>query len=198
MKSVRFIGSFPSLSQVPDLAQPQYAFIGRSNVGKSSLINMLTGRKSIAKVSKQPGKTQLINLFMVDDSWLLVDLPGYGYAKESKRKRARWEKMVRNYLIGSDHLVNTFVLLDSNIPGQQIDLDFINWMGENRLPFSIVYTKIDRVKKSKIPAHIKAIRSTLLEYWESLPPEFLASSVSGEGQETILTYIEELNAEQEQ
>ncbi len=190
---VKFLGSFPSVSKIPGSKLPQYAFVGRSNVGKSSLINMLTGRKSLAKVSKQPGKTQMINLFSVDDQWMLVDLPGYGYAKQSIKKRKSWDIMVKTYLRESTQLQLVFSLIDSNIPLQNNDLDFVNWMGTNQIPFAIVYTKTDREKKHRLKKNIKRIREGLLEYWEFLPQQFQVSSVTREGREPLLQYIAELN-----
>ncbi|MCL4109166.1 UNVERIFIED_CONTAM: hypothetical protein GTU68_028347 [Idotea baltica] len=179
---------------MPDDNLPQFAFIGRSNVGKSSLINMLTDRKKLAKVSKQPGKTQLINLFEVDEKWVLVDLPGYGYAKESKKKRKSWEVMVNTYLKDAPMLQLAFVLIDSNIPPQQIDLDFINWLGEHGIPFSLVFTKTDRLVARKTAKNVEAFCQVLLENWETLPPQFLASSVSRVGREEILSYIDSIGS----
>ena len=193
IKAVHYQGSYPSLGKMPSHTTPQYAFIGRSNVGKSSLINMLTGRKALARVSKQPGKTQMINLFLVDGEWLLVDLPGYGYAKRSKKMRQQWRTMVTSYLRESPGLITAFLLLDASISPQRIDLDFMNWMGEERIPFAIVYTKVDRIRKSHRSKHMRKFREALLESWEMLPPQFMASSVTGEGQEALLSYIEELN-----
>ena len=146
IKYADFVGSYPSLNQCPQSRQPEYAFIGRSNVGKSSLINMITGRKGLAKVSNTPGKTQFINYFQINGNWHLVDLPGYGYARISKSKRAAWEKMIANYLQNRANLVCTFVLLDAYIPPQPIDMEFINWLGEIQIPFVIVYTKTDRIR----------------------------------------------------
>jgi GTP-binding protein len=193
IKEVNFIGSFAAEPQCPVSILPEYAFIGRSNVGKSSLINMLTGRKEIARVSKQPGKTQLINMFLVNDSWHLVDLPGYGYAKISKKERARWEKMIERYLVTRLNLRCAFVLLDSRIPLQKIDLEFINWLGERHIPFVIVYTKVDKVPKTKVHKHIDRIKNELLKYWNFLPHQFLTSSEKGTGREEVLNYIEEIN-----
>ena len=190
---VIFSGSYPTYKLCPKDGMPQYAFIGRSNVGKSSLINFLTGRKSLARVSKQPGKTQLLNFFKVDESWYLVDLPGYGYAKESKKKRKQWEMMIRNYLKFVSDLQCTFVLLDSSIPPQKLDIEFINWLGENRLPFVIVFTKIDKVKRQNLEKNLQTIRKALYEFWESLPVQFLVSSVKKTGHEELIGYIEGLN-----
>lgn len=192
-----FIGSYPSINQCPKSNQPEYAFIGRSNVGKSSLINMLTGRKGLAKVSNTPGKTQTINYFQIDESWHLVDLPGYGYAKISKTKRAAWEKMIANYLQNRKTLVCTFVLLDAYIPPQSIDVEFINWLGEIHIPFVIVYTKTDRIRGGEEGRNknIKAIQDELLKYWNELPQQFISSSNKKTGQEAILSFIENLNQE---
>ena len=177
---IEFLGSFPSVNKVPKDTRPHFAFVGRSNVGKSSLINMLTGRKQLARVSKQPGKTQMINLFAVDASWILVDLPGYGYARESKKKRKSWDIMVKKYLQDYAHLKVVFLLLDSNISLQQNDREFLQWIGTNQIPFALIYTKIDRLKSSKRMASIKKIRSALLEDWEFLPAEFAVSSITNE------------------
>ncbi len=193
IRQVTYVGSYPSYLKLPAYGQPQYAFIGRSNVGKSSLINMLMDRKALARVSKQPGKTQMINLFHVDEQWTLVDLPGYGYAKQSKKKRRSWQTMVRNYLREAPELYCAFILLDGSIGPQAIDVEFANWMGENQVPFAIVYTKMDKVKSSKRAQNLNAIRQVFLNHWEFLPPEFLVSSFSKEGQDTLLDYIEQLN-----
>ncbi|MBX2816204.1 MAG: ribosome biogenesis GTP-binding protein YihA/YsxC [Saprospiraceae bacterium] len=191
---VVFKGSFPRYTALPEGDLPAYAFVGRSNVGKSSLINALTGRKKLARVSKTPGKTQLINLFEVEKEWHLVDLPGYGYAKESKKMRKKWDQMVRNYLQHAPNLVLAFVLVDSNIPLQARDLEFINWLGEKQLPFALVFTKVDRHRKRKDrEAKINAIKSGLLEYWTDLPACFEVSAIRGDGKEEILLYIDTLN-----
>lgn len=189
---VSFKGSFPSVGKMPDAPYPQFAFIGRSNVGKSSLINLLTERKSIAKVSKQPGKTQLINLFLVNSKWMLVDLPGYGYAKESKKKRSAWKIMVNNYLLQASQLQVAFILIDVNVPPQAIDIEFINWMGEKGIPFNLVFTKIDRQNSLKNEQQIKIFSDTLLEYWEEIPRYFQVSSVTRAGQEELQQYIDGL------
>ncbi|NND35079.1 MAG: YihA family ribosome biogenesis GTP-binding protein [Saprospiraceae bacterium] len=189
---VEYKGSYPSLSKMPATKLGQFAFIGRSNVGKSSMINMLTNRKSLAKVSKQPGKTQMINLFEVDQHWTLVDLPGYGYAKQSKKKRNSWMIMVNNYLLSAPELKVAFVLIDSNIPPQTIDLEFINWMGEKGIPFCIVFTKIDKLKAARIERNVQVFNDTMLLNWESLPPQFRVSSVTAQGKEELLEYIETL------
>lgn len=189
---VSFKGSYPSLGKMPKEAMTQFAFIGRSNVGKSSMINMLTNRKGLAKVSKQPGKTQMINLFEVDKNWILVDLPGYGYAKQSKKKRESWLVMVNTYLLNSPDLKVAFVLIDSNIPPQENDIEFINWLGEHQIPFNIIFTKIDKMSARKIDHNVQTFQKTLLEHWESLPAHFLVSSVTKAGREGLLQYIETL------
>lgn len=194
IKEVAFAGSYPSESQCPKDNKPEFAFIGRSNVGKSSLINLLCGRKEIAHTSKKPGKTQLLNYFLVDGAWYLVDLPGYGYAKISKRKRKEWEKMIQDYLVKRSTLLCAFVLIDSKIPPQPIDIEFINWLGEMRVPFVIVYTKSDKPPKKQLEMNIQQFQQELLEYWEELPEQFVTSAAKKEGKEAILGFIEELNA----
>ena len=189
IKQVKYIGSFVDQNKLPQTRYPEFAFIGRSNVGKSSLINAICTRKDLAKVSKQPGKTQTINLFEVDQIWYLVDLPGYGYAKHSKKTRIRWDKMIRNYLLYSRQLVVTFVLLDINIPPQKIDLEFINWLGENQLPFAIVYTKNDKSKKHQIELQKKVFQDALSEFWDPLPPQFFTSSLNKKGIPEIVAFI---------
>ena len=191
---VIFKGSYPSIAKMPSSDLAQFAFIGRSNVGKSSMINMLTNRKGLAKVSKVPGKTQMINLFSVDQQWMLVDLPGYGYAKQSKKKRSSWLTMVNNYLLHAPNLRVAFILIDSNISPQNIDLEFINWLGENEIPFCIIFTKIDKLNANKLNHNVKVFNETMLKYWESLPPQFLVSSVTRHGKEKLLNYIETLIA----
>lgn len=190
---VHFVGSFSRESQCPESALPEYAFIGRSNVGKSSLINMLTGRKDIAKVSKQPGKTQLINYFKVEEEWHLVDLPGYGYAKISKRKREEWEKMIERYLVMRKQLFTAFVLIDSRHDLQLIDLEFINWLGERSIPWNIIYTKADKLKKREVSENVQRIERALLEHWDTLPQAFVTSSETRMGREDIINFISLLN-----
>ncbi|WP_235298987.1 ribosome biogenesis GTP-binding protein YihA/YsxC [Portibacter marinus] len=190
IKSLEFIGSFPSEQTCPPSDLPEFAFIGRSNVGKSSLINMLTGRKEIAKVSSTPGKTQLLNFFLVNESWHLVDLPGYGYAKVSKKSRERFEKMISRYLETRSQLQCAFVLIDARIPLQENDHQFISKLGESMIPFVIVYTKIDGVKPMKRANNIKSIEEKLLEEWTELPQTFITSSTKKEGREEILSFID--------
>lgn len=193
IKEVTFIGSFERESQCPQDMVPEYAFIGRSNVGKSSLINMLCNRKGLAKVSNTPGKTQTINFFRVDGAWHLVDLPGYGYAKISKKMRIKWENMIERYLITRPQLQVVFVLLDSRHELQNIDMEFINWLGERRVPFVIVYTKIDKLRKSQVDENIQKIQKGILNYWNSLPDQFVTSSEKKEGRQEILNFIGDLN-----
>lgn len=190
---VAFAGSYPRETQCPRDEKPEFAFIGRSNVGKSSLINMLCGRKEIAHTSKKPGKTQLINYFLVDGAWYLVDLPGYGYAKISKKKRREWEKMIQDYLVKRPTLQCAFVLIDSKIPPQPIDIEFINWLGEMRVPFVIVFTKTDRPKKKQLEANIAAFQTALKEHWAELPQQFLTSARKGTGKEEVLSFIKAVN-----
>ncbi len=193
IKEVSFIGSFERESQCPQDMVPEYAFIGRSNVGKSSLINMLCNYKGLAKVSNTPGKTQTINYFKVDSSWHLVDLPGYGYAKSSKKKREKWEDMIERYLITRPQLQCVFVLIDSRHELQKIDLEFVNWMGDRRAPFVLVYTKTDKLSSKLVDSHVKKIQNGLLQFWNALPDQFVTSSEKKVGRQEILDYIGELN-----
>jgi GTP-binding protein len=172
---------------------PEYAFIGRSNVGKSSLINMLTGQKSLAMTSATPGKTMLINHFVINDAWQIVDLPGYGYAKRSKADRARLEVMIKDYILKREQMVNLFVLVDSRHKPQAIDLEFMEWLGENGIPFSIVFTKLDKLTSGAAKKLTADYCNTLLEQWEELPPIFKTSSSDGRGRYELLDYIEQLN-----
>ncbi|MCB0566933.1 MAG: YihA family ribosome biogenesis GTP-binding protein [Phaeodactylibacter sp.] len=193
IKHTAFAGSYPSEPQCPTDGKPEYAFIGRSNVGKSSLVNMLTGRKNIAHISRTPGKTQLINYYLVNGEWYLVDLPGYGYARISKSKRREWRRMIEGYLQKRQTLQCAFILLDANVPPQQIDIDFINWLGKAAIPFVIVYTKTDRLKPEELEANVREIQQALLEHWNELPQQFITSAVKNEGQEGILQFISEVN-----
>ena len=183
-----FKTSYARVSQIPDEHVPEFAFIGRSNVGKSSLINLLTGRKELAKTSGKPGKTQLINYFRINDSWHLTDLPGYGYATQSKKTRAKWEARTNRYFLNRRQLITAFVLIDSNVPPQKIDLEFVNWLGENQIPVALVFTKTDR-KKARGGEHVAAFKERLGEVWEELPPSFATSAVTGEGREAVLSYL---------
>ncbi len=189
IKHVKYLGSYIDYKKVPQTKFAEFAFIGRSNVGKSSLINMITHRKELAKVSKQPGKTQTINYFEVDEQWYLVDLPGYGYAKHSKKLRAKWKKMIEDYLRLSPNLVIAFILLDFNIPPQPIDIEFINWMGSEQIPFAIVFTKMDKTKKGALKDQKQLFNKSLGEYWEPLPTQFFTSSVLKIGNEEIVSFI---------
>lgn len=181
----------PARCPVPD--KPEFAFIGRSNVGKSSLINMLLGRKNLAKTSSTPGKTRLINHFVVNEEWYLVDLPGYGYARISKKEREKWEGMIRTYFRRRENLVNTFILIDSRIEPKMADIDFINWFGEEQLPFAIVFTKADKLKTNALVSNIAAFKQKLSETWEELPTSFISSAESALGRDLILDFISENN-----
>ncbi len=193
VNSARFSISNSDVRKCPDHKMHEYAFIGRSNVGKSSLINMLTGHKGLAMTSATPGKTMLINHFFINDSWYIVDLPGYGYARRGKDSRDKLKKMIENYILDRVQMTNLFVLVDSRHEPQKIDLEFMAWLGENEIPFSIVFTKLDKLGtdagKKKVAEYCKA----LLDQWESLPPVFLTSSEDGRGREELLEYIESLN-----
>ena len=188
-----YSASYPKVSLCPGDQKPEYAFIGRSNVGKSSLINMLLSRKELARTSKKPGKTQMINYYIVNKEWYVVDLPGYGYAKISKSMRKKWQQMIEGYLQRRENLQCAFVLLDSNIPPQNIDVEFINWLGQARVPFVIVYTKADRAKPDILEANIKRIQDKLLEFWNELPQQFITSAHKAEGKDEILDLIEDVN-----
>ncbi|MBI1192403.1 MAG: YihA family ribosome biogenesis GTP-binding protein [Bacteroidetes bacterium] len=198
---IDYTGSYPRVDDCPAPGAPEFAFIGRSNVGKSSLINMLSGRKALAKVSRTPGKTQTLNYFWTPEGWFLVDLPGYGYAKVSKAMRKHWEGLIRNYLIRRPSLAMVFLLIDGSIPPQQNDLDFTNFLGESRVPFAHVFTKTDRVPKTKRQAFREAFEEKLLETWEALPLSFMTSAEKRMGQDELLAYIrsikEQLTAEAE-
>jgi len=189
VKEARFVVSSANVNQCPDVSIPEYAFIGRSNVGKSSLINMLTERKKLAKISGRPGKTQLINHFMINEQWHLVDLPGYGWAKVSKSARDDFGKMIQNYLLNRPQLVCLFVLIDSRHPPQKIDLSFIEWVGVHQIPFVLVFTKADKQSRNKTEKSIASYRKTLRQEWAELPPVFITSAVDGSGREELLDYI---------
>lgn len=198
VQQTEFRGSFPSVQQCPQDDRPEFAFIGRSNVGKSSLINMLTGRTNLARTSKKPGKTQLLNFFLINQQWHLVDLPGYGYAKISKKKRQEWERMIQDYLVKRLQMQCAFVLIDAMIPPQKIDIDFLDWLGKMRIPFVIVYTKTDRLKPDELTQNLRAIRAELSNYWEPLPQAFITSSEKGIGRAEILSFIEEVRLRAEE
>jgi GTP-binding protein len=187
-----FIVSNTEIKNCPTDKKPEFAFIGRSNVGKSSLINMLTAKKGLAKTSGTPGKTQLINHFLINDQWYIVDLPGYGYARASKSMRSKWEKFIADYLTKRETLMNIFVLLDARLEPQKIDLEFMNWCGEKGLPFSMVFTKIDKLSSSVLQKNLAKYKKEMLKYWEDMPPVFTSSSTSGFGREQLLNYIEKI------
>ncbi len=193
VKSAEFVISSPHVNMCPKTALPEYAFIGRSNVGKSSLINMLTQRKGLAKTSSTPGKTILINHFLINGEWHLVDLPGYGYAKRGAKERARLKEMIESYVLGREQLVNLFLLIDCRLEPQKIDLEFVEWLGENSVPFSIVFTKADKVSKTRLAANVETFMNTLKEQWEELPPHFVSSSETRMGRDEVLGYIEQIN-----
>lgn len=193
VNTARFVTSSPSVDKCPDTQMHEYAFIGRSNVGKSSLINMLTGKKDLAMTSATPGKTMLINHFIVNDKWQIVDLPGYGYARRSKADRARLEDMIHNYILNRQQMTNLFLLIDGRHQPQKIDIEFMNWLGENGVPFSIVFTKLDKLTSTAARKATADYCAALLEYWDELPPVFRTSSVDRRGRTEILDYIEQLN-----
>ena len=190
IKEAVFIVSNTEVKHCPTDKKPEFAFIGRSNVGKSSLINMLTGKKGLAKTSGTPGKTQLINHFLINDQWYIVDLPGYGYAKASKSMRSKWEKFIADYLTKRETLMNIFVLLDARLEPQKIDIEFMNWCGEKGLPFSMVFTKIDKLSSSVLQKNLAKYKKEMLKFWEEMPPVFTSSSTSGVGREQLLNYID--------
>jgi len=195
IKSARFVVSNAEVSKCPNTAIPEYAFIGRSNVGKSSLINMLTGRKHLAKTSGKPGKTQLINHFLINDNWHLVDLPGYGYARVSKSAKRTFQKFITAYFEKRRQLVCAFVLVDSRHAPQKIDTDFMEYLGINQIPFSIIFTKADKLSEQKLEEHINTYTQLLLEdIWSEMPPYFISSASNGMGKEGILNYIGEINS----
>jgi GTP-binding protein len=193
IKTAEFIISNTDWRKCPETTLPEYAFIGRSNVGKSSLINMLTNRKDLAKTSSKPGKTLLINHFLIDGKWYLVDLPGYGYATASKSMREKLKKIIESYILFRAQLTNLFVLLDCRHEPQKIDLEFMQWLGESNVPFSIVFTKKDKLSASKFAENIEKYKVQLSETWEELPPIFYTSSEKKVGKEELLNYIDEIN-----
>lgn len=194
IKSAEFVISNSQVSKCPTTGLPEYAFIGRSNVGKSSLINMLTGRKGLAMTSQKPGKTQLINHFIINDAWYLVDLPGYGYARLSKDGREKLKKMIEDYTLERKELICLFVLVDARLDPQKIDLEFIEWLGEEGVPFALVFTKADKLTKGKLAANIEGYKARLRQQWEELPPLFITSSEERLGREELLDYIDGINA----
>lgn len=194
IKSANFVISNSDVRKCPQDGKPEYAFIGRSNVGKSSLINMLTGRKKLAMTSATPGKTLLINHFLINDEWYLVDLPGYGYAKRSKTQSDKLQEIISSYVLGREQMTLLFVLVDSRHEPQKIDLEFIQWLGENGVPFAIIFTKADKLGKSILAGNLAVYKRRLLEEWEELPPMFVTSSESGMGRDEVLQYICDVNA----
>lgn len=193
IKSASFVVSNTKVSYLPIPELPEYAFIGRSNVGKSSLINMLVKEKGLAKTSQKPGKTQLINHFLVNENWYIVDLPGYGYAKVSKSSREKWEKFIRNYLTKRENLQCVFVLIDSRLEPQKIDLEFCSWLGECQIPFALVYTKADKQSGPKTDQNVAKFNKTLLGWFEELPPFFVTSAETKQGRDELLSFIQEVN-----
>lgn len=193
INSAVYISSGVRLDQFPLPDKPEYAFIGRSNVGKSSLINMLCGIQGLARISARPGKTQVINHYLVNNNWYLVDLPGYGYAKVSKQKRAEFDRMISNYIIKRENLLCVFVLVDSRIEPQQMDLDFMGNLAENGIPFCMVFTKCDKVGTTQLPKNIAAYRKRMLQEWEEFPAHFLTSAETAKGKEELLGFIGETN-----
>ena len=192
IKSAEFVISNTNVKKCPTGDLPEYAFIGRSNVGKSSLINMLTGKKGLAMTSQKPGKTLLINHFLINGQWYLVDLPGYGFAQRGKEGRENIQRIIEDYILEREQLTNLFVLIDCRHEPQKIDLEFMEWLGENEIPFSL-FTKIDKISKGRLQENLKVYQTKLLESWEELPPILLSSSEKKEGRDKILNYIDEIN-----
>lgn len=188
-----FVKSSTKHQDCPKPDKPEFAFIGRSNVGKSSLINMLTGRKKVAKISSTPGKTQLINHFLINNGWYMVDLPGYGWAKTSKVNKSLWEQMIQDYLLKRENLISVFVLIDVRLPPQMIDIEFVNWAGEHGIPFVILFTKADKTSKNKVQMSIAKFRKTLEQTWEESPKIVITSAKDQLGKKEILDYIEQLD-----
>jgi len=189
----KFLMSNTDIGKCPKPDKPEYAFIGRSNVGKSSLINMLTGRKALAKISGKPGKTQLINHFLINESWYLVDLPGYGYAKTGKNQREKWMLFIMDYIKNRENLMCLFVLIDARIEAQKIDLEFIEVLGEHGIPFNLIFTKTDKITANQIQINTTAFKSKMLETWEDTPTFHISSARTGTGKEEILKFIEKTN-----
>ncbi len=193
IKQARFLISNTDVKKCPAPDRPEYAFIGRSNVGKSSLINMLVGQNSLAKVSVRPGKTQLINHFVVDESWYLVDLPGYGYAKISISVKEKFQKLISDYILNRENLYCLFVLIDVRHAPQKIDIEFITWLGENHIPFAIIFTKADKLGKVSVAKNVGAYTQELKKLWEELPSILVSSSLDGTGRDEIISFIENVN-----
>lgn len=193
IKYANYITSSVTLNQCPAPNKAEYAFIGRSNVGKSSLINSLTGYKKLAKTSGSPGKTITVNHFEINNEWYLVDLPGYGYAKRSKTERAKWSKMIKTYILGRENLLTIFVLIDIRHEPQKNDLEFIDWLGISNIPFAVLFTKADKVKPAQKSQLVDSYKKKLLESWEEVPPMIVTSATKNEGREEVLNFIEETN-----
>jgi GTP-binding protein len=195
IQKAEFVISNTDYKKCPEANMPEYAFIGRSNVGKSSLINMLANHSKLAKVSGQPGKTQLINHFIIDNKWYLVDLPGYGYAKVSKKMRTKWQKFIQDYLLMRTNLYCVFVLLDSRLEPQKIDMEFLEWLGTHGIPLALAFTKADKLSKTALAKNIAVYKKELLKHWEQLPQYFITSAETKLGKEELLGYIHQINTE---
>lgn len=196
IKQARFIASNTDVKKCPPPDKPEYAFIGRSNVGKSSLINMLVGQNGLAKVSVRPGKTQLINHFVIDEEWYLVDLPGYGYAKVSMTMKEKFQKLISNYILHRENLYCLFVLIDVRHEPQKIDVEFISWLGENHIPFAIIFTKADKLGRVSVSKNVEAYKKELKKLWEELPPVLVSSAEDGTGRDEIISFVENINNQQ--
>ena len=195
IKTAEYVISSPTVAMCPKDTKPEYAFIGRSNVGKSSLINMLSGNKRLAKTSSTPGKTMLINHFIINKEWYLVDLPGYGFAKRSKSEVQKLQQMINGYLLQREQLITVFVLVDVRLEAQKIDLEFINWLGMSGIPFAIVFTKADKLTNNKVQQNVAAYKKVLEETWEEMPPMFVTSAENKTGRDELLDYIDSINRE---
>jgi len=193
IKKAEFVISNTDVKKCPGGNLPEYAFIGRSNVGKSSLINMLTDRKQLAKTSQKPGKTQLINHFIINDAWYLVDLPGYGFAQRGKEGRVKIQRIIEDYILERQELTNLFVLIDCRHEPHKIDLEFMEWLGENNIPFAMIFTKTDKISKGRLQENMQVYAAKMREVWEELPPIFTSSSEKKEGRDEIIQYIETIN-----
>jgi len=193
IKEARFVVSNTDVKKCPPPNKPEYAFIGRSNVGKSSLINRLTNKKSLAKISGKPGKTRLINHYLINEEWYLVDLPGYGYAEVPKKERLKWEQFIKRYILQRENLYCLFVLVDSRHEPQKPDLDFMEWLGISQIPFCIIFTKTDKLKPEEIETNLKKYEEKMFETWETMPGYYVSSAETGDGTSEILDFIELLN-----
>ncbi|GAB1454328.1 ribosome biogenesis GTP-binding protein YihA/YsxC [Draconibacterium sp.] len=195
IKEARFLMSNTDVKKCPAPDKPEYAFIGRSNVGKSSLINRITNKKSLAKISGKPGKTRLINHFLINEEWYLVDLPGYGYASVPKKERLKWEQFIKRYIVQRENLYCLFVLVDSRHEPQKPDLDFMEWLGISKVPFTIIFTKTDKLRPEELKSNLKKYEEKMFETWETMPGYYISSAETGEGTDEILGFIEHLNKE---